>query len=162
RGRLSSVKDFEGIVIRTNADGSVLRLGDVARLDLGAANLDRETRINGAPAAAIAMYQSPGANAIATLNAVRAKIKELEKRFPDDLTWKVTYDPTVFVTDTIHEVQKTLVEAFILVVIVVFVFLGSFRATLIPMLAVPVSLIGAFIALKAVGYSANSVSLLAV
>ncbi|HEY1543440.1 MAG TPA: efflux RND transporter permease subunit, partial [Xanthobacteraceae bacterium] len=127
RGRLTSAKEFENIVIRTNADGSVLRLGDVARVDLGAANLDRETRFNGGPAAAIAMYQSPGANAIATLNAVRAKIKELEKRFPDDLTWKVTYDPTVFVTDTIHEVQKTLIEAFILVAIVVFVFLGSVR-----------------------------------
>src|SRR5690349_3766711 len=162
QGRLTSTKEFENIVIRTNPDGSILRLGDVARIDLGAANLDRETRINGGPAAAIAMYQSPGANAIATLNAVKAKIAELEKRFPEDLAWKVTYDPTVFVTDTIHEVQKTLVEAFILVVIVVFLFLGSVRATLIPTLAVPVSLIGTFIALKAVGYSANSVSLLAV
>jgi hydrophobe/amphiphile efflux-1 (HAE1) family protein len=162
KGRLTSPKEFENIVIRTNPDGSILRLGDVARVDLGAANLDRETRFNGGPAAAIAMYQSPGANAIATLKAVRAKIEELEKRFPEDLAWKVTYDPTVFVTDTIHEVQKTLVEAFILVVIVVYLFLGSIRATLIPTLAVPVSLIGAFIALLAVGYSANSVSLLAV
>src|SRR5215467_13935404 len=108
------------------------------------------------------MYQSPGANAINTLKAVKTKIEELEKRFPEDLAWKVTYDPTVFVTDTIHEVQKTLVEAFILVVIVVYLFLGSVRATLIPTFAVPVSLIGAFIALLAVGYSANSVSLLAV
>ncbi len=86
----------------------------------------------------------------------------MEKRFPEDLAWKVTYDPTVFVTDTIHEVQKTLIEAFVLVVLVVFLFLGSVRATLIPMFAVPVSLIGAFIVLKAVGYSANTVSLLAV
>jgi len=162
KGRLTSVGEFENIVIRTNPDGSVLRLGQVARIDLGAANLDRETRFNGGPAAAIAMYQSPGANAIATLKAVKAKIAEMEKRFPEDLAWKVTYDPTVFVTDTIHEVQKTLVEAFILVVIVVFLFLGSVRATLIPTFAVPVSLIGAFIALKAIGYSANSVSLLAV
>jgi len=108
KGRLTSVKDFENIVVRTNPDGSVLRLGDVARIDLGAANLDRETRFNGGPAADIAMYQSPGANAISTLKAVRAKIEELEKRFPDDLAWKVTYDPTVFVSDTIHEVQKTL------------------------------------------------------
>jgi hydrophobe/amphiphile efflux-1 (HAE1) family protein len=162
KGRLASVKEFEDIVIRTNSDGSVLRLGQVARLELGAANLDRETRFNGGPAAAIAMYQSPGANAIATLKAVKAKIAEMEKRFPEDIAWKVTYDPTLFVTDTIHEVQKTLVEAFILVVIVVYLFLGSVRATLIPTFAVPVSLIGAFIALKAIGYSANSVSLLAV
>jgi hydrophobe/amphiphile efflux-1 (HAE1) family protein len=162
KGRLSTVSEFENIVIRTNPDGSVLRLRDVARVELGAANLDRETRLNGGAATAIAIYQSPGANAIDTLKAVRARISEQEKSFPDDLAWKVTYDPTVFVKDTIHEVQKTLVEAFILVVIVVYLFLGSLRATLIPTLAVPVSLIGTFIALLAVGYSANSVSLLAV
>src|ERR1700758_1732296 len=161
-GRLTSAKQFENIVVRSNPDGSVLRLGDVARIELGAANLDRNTRFNGGPAAAIATYQSPGANAIATLKAVRAKIEELQTRFPEDLDWKVTYDPTVFVTDTIHEVLKTLFEAFVLVVIVVYLFLGSVRATLIPTVAVPVSLIGTFIVLLAVGYSANSVSLLAV
>jgi multidrug efflux pump len=162
KGRLSTVPEFENIVIRTNPDGSVLRLRDVARVELGASNLDRETRLNGGPAAAIAIYQTPGANAITTLNAVRSRIEELQKAFPEDLAWKITYDPTVFVKDTIHEVQKTLVEAFILVVIVVFLFLGNVRATLIPTLAVPVSLIGTFIALLAVGYSANSVSLLAI
>jgi hydrophobe/amphiphile efflux-1 (HAE1) family protein len=128
---------------------------------LGAANLDRETRLNGGPASAVAIYQTPGANAIATLKAVRDRIGEIEKRFPEDLAWKITYDPTSFVTATIDEVKKTLVEAFVLVVLVVFLFLGSVRATLIPTLAVPVSLIGTFIVLKAVGYSANSVSLLA-
>src|SRR5450432_241796 len=162
KGRLNSVSDFENIVIRTNPDGSVLRLRDVARLELGAANLDRETRLNGGPAAVVATYQSPGANAIATLNAVRTRLAELEKSFPEDLTWKVTYDPTAFVKATIEEVQKTLIEAFVLVVLVVYLFLGSVRATLIPTLAVPVSLIGTFIVLLAVGYSANSVSLLAV
>ncbi|HEX3163263.1 MAG TPA: efflux RND transporter permease subunit, partial [Pseudolabrys sp.] len=162
KGRLSTVPEFENIVIRTNPDGSILRLRDVARVELGASNLDRETRLNGGPAAAIAIYQTPGANAISTLNAVRGRIEELQKAFPEDLAWKITYDPTVFVKDTIHEVQKTLVEAFILVVIVVFLFLGNVRATLIPTLAVPVSLIGTFIALLAVGYSANSVSLLAI
>jgi len=162
KGRLSSAADFENIVIRANPDGSLLRLRDVARVELGAANLDRDTRLNGGPAAAIAIYQAPGANAIKTLKAVRDRIAEAQKRFPEDLAWKVTYDPTVFVTDTIHEVQKTLVEAFILVVLVVFLFLGSVRATLIPTFAVPVSLIGTFIALLAVGYSANTVSLLAI
>jgi hydrophobe/amphiphile efflux-1 (HAE1) family protein len=161
QGRLNSVAEFENIVVRTNPDGSVLRLRDVARVDLGAANLDRDTRLNGGPAAAVAIYQSPGANAITSLKAVRDKITELQKRFPEDLSWKVTYDPTAFVTATIEEVKKTLIEAFILVVLVVFLFLGSVRATLIPTFAVPVSLIGTFIALKAVGYSANSVSLLA-
>ena len=162
KGRLSSVAEFENIAIRTNADGSVLRLKDVARLELGAANLDRETRFNGGPAAVIAIYQTPGANAIATLDAVRKRITELERNFPEDLAWKITYDPTTFVKATIEEVKKTLIEAFLLVVLVVFVFLGSWRATLIPAVAVPVSLIGAFIALNAIGYSANSVSLLAI
>ena len=162
KGRLTTVAEFEKIVIRTNDDGSVLRLGDVAKLELGAANLDRETRLNGVPAAAIAIYQSPGANAITTLDTVKSRLAALEKRFPDDLTWKVTYDPTTFVKDTLHEVLKTLGEAFVLVVIVVFLFLGSFRATLIPTFAVPVSLIGTFVALLAIGYSANTVSLLAI
>jgi hydrophobe/amphiphile efflux-1 (HAE1) family protein len=161
-GRLSSVQDFENIIIRTNPDGSILRLRDVARVELGAANSDRDTRFNGKEAAAVVIYQSPGSNALDTVTAIRKKMAELEKRFPEDLAWRITYDPTIFVTDTVHEVKKTLIEAFILVVIVVYLFLGSFRATLIPTLAVPVSLIGAFIALKAVGYSANTVSLLAV
>lgn len=162
KGRLNTVADFEKIVLRTNSDGSVLRLGDVARLELGAANLDRDTLFNGGPAAVVAIYQSPGANAITTLKAVRDKIEVAEKRFPEDMAWKVTYDPTQFVKDTIHEVQKTLIEAFILVVLVVYLFLGSVRATLIPTLAVPVSLIGTFIVLLAIGYSANTVSLLAI
>jgi hydrophobe/amphiphile efflux-1 (HAE1) family protein len=162
KGRLSTVQEFENIVIRTNPDGSVLRLRDVARLELGAANSDRVTRFNGQDAAAVVVYQSPGSNSLDTVNAIRAKMAELEKRFPEDVAWKVTYDPTIFVTDTVHEVKKTLLEAFILVVIVVYLFLGNLRATLIPTLAVPVSLIGAFIALKALYYSANTVSLLAV
>src|ERR1700756_2603278 len=153
KGRLTSVAEFENIVIRTNPDGSVLRLGDVARLELGAANLDRDTRFNAGPAAIVAIFQAPGANAIETLNDVRARIAELAQSFPDDMEWKVTYDPTASVTATIEEVQKTLIEAFILVVIVVFLFLGSVRATLIPTIAVPVSLIGTFIVLKAIGYS---------
>src|SRR5271165_3083726 len=162
KGRLSSPEEFENIVIRTNPDGSVLRLKDVARVELGAANLDRETRLNGKPAAALAIYQTPGANALSTMKSIQAQLADLAKSFPDDLEWKVTYDPTTFVKATVHEVQKTLVEAFILVVLVVFLFLGSLRATIIPAVAVPVSLIGAFIVLNAIGYSANSVSLLAV
>jgi hydrophobe/amphiphile efflux-1 (HAE1) family protein len=162
QGRLDSTEQFDNIVIKTNPDGSILRLSDVARIELGAANLDRETLFNGGPASVIAIYQSPGANAIAALQGVRSQLEELQTRFPDDLAWKVTYDPTAFVTATIKEVEHTLVEAFVLVVLVVFLFLGSFRSTLIPTFAVPVSLIGTFIALKAIGYSANSVSLLAV
>src|SRR4051812_45725166 len=162
KGRLASPEEFERIVIRTNSDGSVLRMGDIARLELGAANLDRSTRLNGAPAALMAIYQAPGANALAALGGVKQVMADGAKNFPDDLAWKVTYDPTTFVTATIHEVQKTLVEAFILVVLVVYLFLGSLRATLIPSIAVPVSLIGTFIVLNAIGYSANTVSLLAI
>ena len=162
KGRLTSPEEFGKIVLRTNADGSILRLSDVARLELGAANLDRDTRLNGGPAVLIGVYQAPGANALTALEAVKKTIGDLEKSFPDGLAWKVTYDPTAFVTATIHEVQKTLIEAFVLVVIVVYLFLGNLRATLIPTVAVPVSLIGAFIVLNAIGYSANTVSLLAV
>jgi hydrophobe/amphiphile efflux-1 (HAE1) family protein len=162
KGRLTSPEEFGKIVLRTNPDGSVLRLSDVARLELGAANLDRDTRLNGGPAVLIGVYQAPGANALTALEAVKQTIGDLEKSFPDGLAWKVTYDPTAFVTATIHEVQKTLIEAFVLVVIVVYLFLGNLRATLIPTVAVPVSLIGAFIVLNAIGYSANTVSLLAV
>ena len=162
KGRLASVEEFQDIIIRTNPDGSVLKLKDFARIELGAANMDRATRLNGAGAALIAVYQSPGANALTSLGAVKQLLANAQKDFPDDLAWKVTYDPTTFVTATIHEVQKTLIEAFVLVVIVVYLFLGSFRATLIPTIAVPVSLIGTFIVLNAIGYSANSVSLLAI
>ncbi|WP_118134572.1 efflux RND transporter permease subunit [Oceanicella sp. SM1341] len=161
KGRLATVEEFENIVLRTNPDGSVLRLGEVARVELGAANLDRSTTFNGGDAAVVAIYQAPGANALEALDSVRAQVGELAKSFPEDMDWKVTYDPTAFVTSTIEEVQKTLIEAFVLVVAVVFIFLGNFRATIIPTVAVPVSLVGAFIALNALGYSANSVSLLA-
>ena len=163
KGRLTSVTNFENIVVRTNPDGSVLRLGDVAKLELGAANLDRETRFNGGPAAVISIYQSPGANAIDDAESRAGKLStNWRRRFPEDLAWKVTYDPTTFVTDTIHEVQKTLVEAFILVVIVVFLFLGSVRATLIPTLRCRSVLSAHLSRCKAVGYSANTVSLLAI
>ncbi len=162
KGRLGSPEEFAQIILRTNPDGSVLRLGDVARLELGAQNLDLATQFNGKPAALIAIYQSPGANALTTLDAVKQLLADQQKTFPEDLAWKVTYDPTTFVRATIHEVEKTLVEAFVLVVVVVFLFLGSWRATLIPTVAVPVSLIGCFVVLNAIGYSANSVSLLAV
>ncbi|GGC53821.1 efflux RND transporter permease subunit [Chelatococcus reniformis] len=161
KGRLTSIPEFEKIVVRTNPDGSVLRLSDVARVELGASNLDRSTRLNGQAATLIGIYQSPGANALTALDAVKKRMDEAAKSFPDGLAWKVTYDPTTFVKATIEVVQHTLLEAFALVVLVVFLFLGNFRATLIPTVAVPVSLIGTFVVLNAIGYSANTVSLLA-
>jgi len=161
KGRLSSVQEFENIIIRTNPDGSILRLGSIARLQLGAANLDRATRLNGSPSSLIGIYQSPGANALTTIEALKKLMNDSAKSFPEGVAWKITYDPTTFVTATIETVKHTLVEAAILVLLVVFIFLGNVRATLIPMIAVPVSLIGTFIVLNAIGYSANTVSLLA-
>ena len=161
QGRLTTPEQFGNIVVRANPDGSVLRVKDVARIELGPQNQDSESRLNGQPSVAIAIYLAPGANAVNTARAVNGKLAQLSQRFPDGLHFQVTYDSTTFVTDTIKEVLKTLGEAFVLVIIVVFVFLGSLRATLIPTIAVPVSLIGAFAGLLALGYSANTVSLLA-
>jgi hydrophobe/amphiphile efflux-1 (HAE1) family protein len=162
QGRLTTPEQFGNIVIRANPDGSVLRVKDVARLELGAQNQDSESRLNGQPSVAIAIYLAPGANAVNTAAAVNSKLTQLSPRFPEGLQFQVTYDSTTFVTDTIHEVLRTLVEAFVLVIVVVFLFLGSLRATIIPTIAVPVSLIGCFAGLLALGYSANTVSLLAV
>jgi multidrug efflux pump subunit AcrB len=148
-------------VLRANPDGSLLRIRDVARVDLGAQNQDIESRINEQPAVAIGIYLSPGANAIQTAALVRANLQRLSQRFPFGLKYLVNYDTTTFVQDTVHDVLMTLLIAFGLVVIVVFLFLGSVRATLIPTIAVPVSVIGTFAVLLVMGYGANTVSLLA-
>jgi hydrophobe/amphiphile efflux-1 (HAE1) family protein len=161
KGRLVTAEEFGNIIVRANPDGSVLRVRDVARVELGAASEDVESRLNGKPAAAIAIYLAPGANAVATAARVNATLDHLALRFPEGMKKIVFYDSTTFVSDTINEVIRTLLEAFVLVVIVVFIFLGNVRATLIPLVAVPVSLIGSFAALLALGYSANTVSLLA-
>ncbi len=161
QGRLVTPEQFGNIVLRANPDGSRLRIKDVARVELGAQNEDIEGRLNGRPAVAIGIYLSPGANAVQTAKLVRANLDRLSQRFPPGLKYLVNYDTTTFVFDTIHDVLITLVIAFILVVIVVFLFLGSLRATLIPAIAVPVSVIGTFAVLLAMGYSANTISLLA-
>jgi hydrophobe/amphiphile efflux-1 (HAE1) family protein len=161
QGRLTTPEEFESIVIRANADGSALRLRDVARVEIGAVTMDTEARFNATPASVFAIYLSPGANALATATAVEKALEELSQRFPTGLATEVFFDTSSFVDDTVAEVIKTLAEAFVLVVIVVFLFLGSLRATLIPVIAVPVSLIGTFVVLLGVGFSANTVSLLA-
>jgi hydrophobic/amphiphilic exporter-1 (mainly G- bacteria), HAE1 family len=161
QGRLTTPEQFGNIVLRANPDGSLVRVGDVARVDLGAQNQDIEGRLNGEPAVAIGVYLSPGANAVQTAAQVRANLDRLSQRFPPGLKYLVNYDTTTFVQDTIHDVLITLLIAFALVVIVVFVFLGSLRATLIPAIAVPVSVIGSFAVLLVMGFSANTISLLA-
>ncbi len=161
QGRLTTPEEFGDIVVRANPDGSTIRVKDVARVELGAQNSDNFSRLDGKPAVAIGIYLSPGANAVNTSAAVNATLAKVGKRFPEGLKTQVVYDSTTFVRDTISEVLKTLGEAFVLVVIVVFLFLGNLRATLIPAIAVPVSLIGTFAVLLVFGFSANTVSLLA-
>lgn len=161
QGRLADPAQFGNIVLRANPDGSILRVHDVARVEIGAQNLDNEARIDGKPAVPIGIYLAPGANAVKTAAAVQATMQRLSERFPTGLKHMVMYDSTDFVRDTVAEVLKTLAEAFVLVVIVVFLFLGNLRATVIPAIAVPVSLIGTFVVLLIFGYSANTVSLLA-
>jgi hydrophobe/amphiphile efflux-1 (HAE1) family protein len=161
QGRLVTTGEFEDIVVRAKADGGLVRVKDIARVELGAKTMDSIGRYNGKPAAGIQIYQLPGANALATAQGVRKALKDLEPRFPDDVSYDVMYDTTVFVEATIESVIHTLIEAFVLVAIVVFIFLGNFRATLIPIVAVPVALIGTFAVMLALGYSANTISLLA-
>ncbi len=161
QGRLTTVKEFEDIVVRALPDGALVRIKDIARVELGAKTSDQSARYNGKPSAGIQVYQLPGANALATAEAVRKLMKELEPRLPDDVAYDVMYDTTVFVKATIESVIHTLIEAFVLVAIVVFVFLGNLRATLIPIIAVPVALIGTFAVMLALGFSANTISLLA-
>jgi hydrophobe/amphiphile efflux-1 (HAE1) family protein len=161
QGRLTTAEQFGNIVLRANPDGSVLRIRDVAHVEIGAQNLDSESRIDGRAGVPIGIYLAPGANAVTTAKAVQATLQRLSSRFPPGLTYLVQYDSTSFVNDTISEVLRTLGEAFVLVVLVVFLFLGNLRATIIPAVAVPVSLIGTFALLLVLGYSANTVSLLA-
>ena len=161
QGRLTDAEAFENIIVRANPDGSVVRVKDVARVDLGAQIADIGSFYNGAPSAALGIYQAPGANAVQVADAVRTELVRLAERFPEDLAYEIVYDTTVFVKTSIEEVVHTLVEAFVLVAIVVFLFLGKLRTTLIPIIAVPVSLIGTFAVMLAIGFSANTVSLLA-
>lgn len=161
QGRLTTPEQFGNIVLRSNPDGSQLHVRDVARVEIGAQNEDIDSRLNGKPTVAAAIYLAPDANAVKTATLVNETIARLTKRFPDGMTSQVVHDSTTFVEDTISEVLHTLLEAFVLVVIVVFLFLGNLRATIIPAIAVPVSLIGTFVVLLSLGYSANTVSMLA-
>jgi hydrophobic/amphiphilic exporter-1 (mainly G- bacteria), HAE1 family len=160
-GRLSRPEEFAKIILRANADGSVVRVSDVAKVEMGARTKDRYSRFDGAPTAAIGIYQSPGSNAIDVAEHVRNEMIRLATRFPDDLTYDMFFDSTIFVTTTVEEVVRTLLIAIVLVALVVFLFLGKLRTTLIPLVAVPVSIIGTFAVMLVIGYSANTVSLLA-
>jgi hydrophobe/amphiphile efflux-1 (HAE1) family protein len=161
KGRLTSPEEFEAVVVRANPDGSFVRVRDVARVELAARLSDARGRLDGSPAAIIGTYQSPGGNAIDSADKIRKILDQLKASFPEGVDYKITYDTTLFVKQSMEEVLHTLIEAFVLVIIVVYLFLGNVRATLIPLIAVPVSLIGTFAVMLALGYSANTVSLLA-
>jgi len=159
KGRLTDVKDFEELIVRALPDGSTVRLKDVARIELGAQSYSLEGRWNSTPTTFILTFLSPGANALDTIRRARAQMDELAKNFPPGVSYDIPYDTTRFIEVSIKEVVKTLTEAMVLVVLVVYVFLQSWRATIIPTVAVPVSLIGTFIGLYALGFSINTITL---
>src|SRR5882724_11016196 len=161
QGRLQTPEEFGQIVVRLNPDGSVVRLKDIARIELGSLNYQQTTRLNGQPSAFIGIYQTPGSNALATADQVKKTMAAFKKRFPPDLDYVVSFDTTLPVTEGIREIVKTLFEAMILVIVVVFIFLQNWRATLIPLIAVPVSLIGTFAIFPFLGFSVNTLSLFA-
>jgi HAE1 family hydrophobic/amphiphilic exporter-1 len=159
QGRLTTEEEFGNIVIRAKTDGSMVRLKDVARIQLGAQVYNLQGRLDGKPAAVVAIYQLPGSNAIAAAKGAKALMTEAKKRFPPGLDYAVALDTTLPVTEGIVEIEHTLVEALVLVILVVYLFLQGWRATLIPLLAVPVSLIGTFALFPLLGFSINTLSL---
>jgi hydrophobe/amphiphile efflux-1 (HAE1) family protein len=161
RGRLADATEFGDIIIRTNKDGAIVHLRDVARVELGAESYDTTSTLNGKPSATVVVYQSADANALAVSNAVLGELETLSKQFPDDIAYTVVFDTTAFVRQTIHEIFVTLAITFALVVAVVFLFLQDWRATIIPTLTIPVSLVGGFAVLYLMGYSANTITLFA-
>ncbi|WP_051687016.1 efflux RND transporter permease subunit [Microbulbifer sp. HZ11] len=159
KGRLTSVEEFGDVVIKTGNDGEITRLSDVARIELAASEDTLRALLNGRQAVALPIFQAPGSNSLEVSQAIREKMAELDDRFPDGLEWEIAYDPTVFVSTSIKAVIKTLLEAVLLVVLVVILFLQTWRASLIPLLAVPVSIIGTFAVLHLLGFSINTLTL---
>ena len=159
QGRLATIEEFGEIVIKTASDGAITRLRDVARIELGAESYSIRMLLDGQPAVGIGIFESPGANSIAISDNVRARMSELAESFPDGIEWSAVYDPTIFVRDSISAVVTTLFEALLLVVLVVVLFLQTWRASIIPLLAVPVSIIGTFAVLWLLGFSINTLTL---
>jgi multidrug efflux pump len=159
QGRLVSEEEFENIIIRSGAGGEITRLKDIARIELGSSQYALRSLLNNQPAVAIPIFQRPGSNAIDISNEVRAKMAELKKNFPEGMDFSIVYDPTIFVRGSIEAVVHTLFEALILVVLVVILFLQTWRASIIPLVAVPVSLIGTFAVMHMFGFSLNALSL---
>lgn len=162
QGRLANETEFGNIIVRANRDGAIVRLRDVARVELGAQSYDTASTLNGMPSATVVVYQSPDANALSVSAAVLGELETLSRQFPDDVAYTLVFDTTSFVRETIREIFITLAITFLLVVAVVYGFLQDWRATVIPSLTIPVSLIGGFAVLYVLGYSANTITLFAV
>lgn len=162
KGRLATPEEFERILVRTNPDGSVIRLADIARIELGAQTYDADTWVDGVSTSMLGIYLSPGANALETADLVYAALERLAERFPDDLEYEIYYDTTDFVRISMRNVVITLLQALTLVILVTYAFLGDWRATMVPVLAIPGSIIGTFAVLLAAGLSINTVSMFAV
>lgn len=158
-GRLSDAAQFGDMILRSDADGRIIRLRDVAEIELGALNYDQICTLNGKPSVALSVYQLPGSNALETAENVRAKMNELRARFPQDLDYAIVYDTTPFIKESVNEVFNSLRDAVILVAVVVLVFLQGWRAAVIPLVAVPVAIVGTFAAMLAFGFSLNSLTL---
>jgi len=159
-GRLTDADQFDDVIVKVGANGARTRLRDIAESHLGAKSQDQASALDGSPSAGIAIFQLPGSNALDTAQRIRDKMEELKTRFPQGVDYAIVYDTTPFVSESIHEVVKTLFEAFVLVAIVVLVFLQSWRSAVIPLVAVPVSLIGTFAVMAALGFSLNNLSML--
>ncbi|SFW24845.1 multidrug efflux RND transporter permease subunit [Nitrosovibrio sp. Nv17] len=159
RGRMSEVKEFEDMIVRAYPDGSMVRMQDIARVELGAQSYDLEGRWNGKPNTFLLTFLAPGANALDTVHRIRQEMDALAQAFPAGVSYDIPYDTTTFIEASIREVVKTLAEATLLVILVVFVFLQSWRATLIPAIAVPISLIGTLAGMAALGFSINTLTL---
>ena len=159
KGRLNKAAEFEEIIVRRNDDGSIVRVRDIARVELSSENFDTAGYLDGKPAGAMPIYQYSDANALNIVAQVKSEMERIKKSFPEGLDYRIAYDTTKYVSENIQEVQHTLIEAFLLVMVVVFIFLQGFRATLIPMLSIPVSLVATFAAMAAFGFSINSLTL---
>ncbi|NOX14900.1 MAG: multidrug efflux RND transporter permease subunit [Epsilonproteobacteria bacterium] len=159
KGRFKTVKEFQNVIIRSNPDGSTLRLKDIAKVELGADSYNTNAKYNKEPMIPVGIFLSPGANALNVSKAVDNKLKELSKKFPQDLVYHTPYDTTLFINESIKEVLKTLFEAILFVVVLIYLFLGNLRATIIPVLAIPVSIIGTFAGLYVAGFSINLLTL---
>ncbi len=158
-GRLKTVEQFENIVVKRGDDGQITKLKDIARIELGAERMTGYNRLNGEDSVALAVYRNSDANALDAVNRAKECLNELSKKFPEGMSWTISYDPTLFISATMTEIEDTLLIALVLVVLVTYIFLQDWRATIIPAIAIPVSLMGTFIVLQPLGFSVNVLSM---